>query len=185
MTITREDFDWDEFFWKARVTVPRTRGFQNRKGAYGARDTHQSSDGVVDLVFAPEGRGDEPLTDSELDLINWFLNNQSEVFDSLVVGLVTQYRSLQDLYGYSVEEKAEYMPDVNSVDDLRSLIGLHSIDVHALARNGVPYIGFEFGCAWDEEHGLGILMSGTRVVEVGGADTAFLLWIAKRDAAAP
>jgi hypothetical protein len=185
LTITREDFDWDEFFWKARVTVLRARGFQSRKGAYGARDTQQPSDGVVDLVFAPEGRGGEPLTDSELELINWFLNNDSEVFDSLVRGVVAQYRSLQDLYDYSLEEKAEYMPDVNSVDDLRSLIGLQSIYVHPLARNGVPYIGFEFGCVWDEEHGLGVLMNGTRVVEVGGADTAILLWIAEKDAAAP
>jgi hypothetical protein len=30
---------------------------------------------------------------------------------------------------------------------------------------------------------LGVLMHGTRVVKIGGADTAFLLWIAEEDAA--
>ena len=30
--------------------------------------------------------------------------------------------------------------------------------------------------------GLGVLMHGSRVVEVGDADTAFTLWIAKQDA---
>jgi hypothetical protein len=45
-----------------------------------------------------------------------------------------------------------------------------------------PYVGFEFGCTWDDEHGLGVLMHGERVVDVGGAETAFLLWIAERDA---
>jgi len=37
-------------------------------------------------------------------------------------------------------------------------------------KDGIPYVGFEFGCTWDEEHGLGVLMHGTRTVEIG--DTA-------------
>ena len=49
-------------------------------------------------------------------------------------------------------------------------------------KDGLPCFGYEFGCTWDGEHGLGVLMHGKRVVEVGGADTAFTLWIAKRDA---
>jgi hypothetical protein len=49
-------------------------------------------------------------------------------------------------------------------------------------KDGLPYVGYEFGRRWDGEHGLGVLMHGTRVVEVGGADTAMTLWIAKRDA---
>jgi len=34
----------------------------------------------------------------------------------------------------------------------------------------LTYAGFEFGCTWDEEYGLGVLMHGTRTVEIGGAD---------------
>lgn len=74
------------------------------------------------------------------------------------------------------------MPDVSSGEDFRRLIGLHIVHVHQLLKEGIPYIGFEFGCTWDGEHGLGILMHGTRVVEVGDADTAFTLWIAEEDA---
>jgi hypothetical protein len=48
-------------------------------------------------------------------------------------------------------------------------------------KDGIPYAGFEFGCTWDDEHGLGVLMHGTRAVDIGGADTAFLLWIAEQD----
>ena len=46
----------------------------------------------------------------------------------------------------------------------------------------MPYVGYEFGCEWEDEHGLGVLMHGTRVVDVGFADTAILLWIAEADA---
>ena len=74
------------------------------------------------------------------------------------------------------------MPDIRTADDLHSLIGLSSVNVHQVQKNGIPYAGFEFGCTWDEEHGLGVLMHGTRTVQIGGADTAILLWIAEEDA---
>ena len=43
-------------------------------------------------------------------------------------------------------------------------------------------MGFKFGCTWDDEHGLGVMTHRGHVVEVGGADTAFLEWIAEADA---
>ena len=77
------------------------------------------------------------------------------------------------------------MPDIDSADDLRALIGLSSVNIHQVQKDGIPYAGFEFGCSWDREHGLGVLMHGTRTVEIGGADTAILLWIAERDGGLP
>ncbi len=74
------------------------------------------------------------------------------------------------------------MPDLAAPRDFERLIGLHTVHLHPLEKDGVPYVGFEFGCTWDEALGLGILMHGERPVDIGGADTAFLLWIAERDA---
>lgn len=61
-------------------------------------------------------------------------------------------------------------------------MGLHTVHIHQVSRDGVPYVGFELGREWDAVHGLGVLMNGTRTVEVGGADTAILLWLARQDA---
>ena len=47
---------------------------------------------------------------------------------------------------------------------------------------GAAYVGYEFGCAWEEEHGLGLMMHQGRIVAMGGADTAILEWIAEKDA---
>jgi Domain of unknown function (DUF6985) len=52
-------------------------------------------------------------------------------------------------------------------------------------KDGVSYVGVELFSRWDREHGAGVLVHGSRVVEVGGADTAILLWIAERDAGGP
>jgi|SRR5882724_4322377 len=171
-----------DFFWTSTAIFASWKGFQNRSGAYGSQGSSTPSDGSARIVFAPEGRGIEPLTDSEKSLVHWVMENEASISSALVVSLLKEYPSLQTQYGYSDTEKADFMPDVCTAEDFRNLIGLHSVNVHPLERDGVPYVGFEFGCTWDDEHGLGILMHGNRTVEIGGADTAILLWIAKRDA---
>lgn len=92
--------------------------------------------------------------------------------------LYGEYPNLRETYGYDEAERAQFMPEVRSVDGLCELIG---VTVHQIVRSSVPYVGFEISCSWDPEHSAGVLMNGTRVVEVGGADTAILLWIAEAD----
>ena len=168
--------------WTAAVVLPSWRGFQSRQGGYGAQDRDAPSKGLVKIVFAPEGRGKEPLTDSEMSLVRWVIDHEASISTALLKSLLKEYPSLQKEYGYSGAQKSRLMPDIRSVEGLRDLIGLHAINIHQVQKDGIPYAGFEFGCTWDEEHGLGVLMHGTRTVEIGGADTAMLLWIAKEDA---
>jgi len=172
----------DDFSWTATVLLPSWRGFQRRQGGYGAQDRDAASDGLVKVVFAPEGRGKEPLTDSEMSSVRWVIDHEASISIALLSSLLKEYPSLQEQYGYSGEEKTRLMPDIKSVGDFRDLIGLQAINIHQVEKDGIPYAGFEFGCTWDEEHGLGVLMHGTRTVEIGGADTAILLWIAKQNA---
>ena len=171
-----------DLFWTTTALLPSWRGFQSRNGAYGAQDSVLPSDGRVRIVFAPEGRGTEPLTDPEMSAVRWAIENEASLSKALLTSLMNEYPELQKQYGYSGKEKAELMPDIESVEDLRKLIGLSSVNVHQVQKDGIPYVGFEFGCTWDEESGLGILMHGTRTIDIGDADTAGLLWIAEEDA---
>jgi hypothetical protein len=52
--------------------------------------------------------------------------------------------------------------------------------VHQIEKGGEPFIGIVLGCTWEVEHGVGILLCGSIALEIGGADTAFTLWIAKK-----
>lgn len=175
----------DDLWWTTTALLLSWKGFQSRKGPYGAQDSAVSSDGLVRIVFAPEGRGNEPLTNSEISAITWVIEHEASISKALISSLLKEYPSLQKQYGYSGKEKAELMPDIKSTEDLRALIGLSSVNVHQVQKDGIPYVGFEFGCTWDEEHGLGVLMHGTRTIQIGGADTAILLWIAEQDAQKP
>jgi hypothetical protein len=178
--LTSTDFAWDGYFWTATVRLSTWQGFQSRRGAYGFKDTDHPSDGSVALIFAPEGRDESPLIESELRLVRWAVQHAQEMQRSLLEKLLLEYPAIQKKYrGFA---HVNDLPPVQSADDFKTIIGLHGVNIHPIEHEGLPYVGLEFGCSWDCEHGLGVLMHGTRVVEIGGADTAILLWIAEKDA---
>ena len=176
------DFQLDHSCWTTKAQLPSWIGFQARNGPYGSISSESPSDGRVTIAFAPEGRDESPLTEQERASVQWLLDHEAEVASAVLEGLLAEYPRLQQLYGYEEAEREEFMPDVSSAENFRQLIGLHEVHVHQVLKDGLPYIGFEFGCTWDGEHGLGVLMHGSRVVEVGDAGTALTLWIAKEDA---
>jgi hypothetical protein len=136
----------------------------------------------VEVRFAPEGRGIEPLTQAELTLLEWFFAHEETVSAAVQHAILAAYPEIQADFGFESEDGQELLPDITTTEGLKSLVSLQSVNVHQVSHNGVPYLGFELSCTWDQEHGLGVLMHGTRLVEVGGADTAVLLWLAERDA---
>src|SRR5215470_19157699 len=178
--LTPNDFRWDGFFWKTTVRLDAWRGFQS--GAYGWQYSAASSDGTVDVTFAPEGREEAPLREAEVELVRWAVRHEREMQNALMAALLPRYAALRADADYAdAIEDERLMPPVRDVDGFRPLIGLDSLNVHQIEKAGRPYVGFEFGCTWDDEHGLGVLMHGERVVKIGGADTAILLWIARED----
>jgi hypothetical protein len=171
----------DDLWWGARLRLASWVDYQSRFGSYGSKDTAVPSDGSVTLIFAPEGRELEPLTDAEMRLVSWFEQNEPDVSAAVKASLIEWCSP------HSVKRKSQFdfdddFPVIKNENDLKRNVGLFAINVHQLDVDGVPYLGYELGCEWDDEHGLGVLMHGTRLVEIGLADTAITLWIAERDA---
>jgi hypothetical protein len=177
------DFQWDRFFWTAQVQLPSWVGYQSRNGPYGSISSDEPSDGLVTIVVEPEGGKESPLTEQDHASVQWWLDHEAEVASAVLAGLLAEYPRLQQLYGYEGAERETCMPDVSRTEQFRQLIGLHNVHFVPLLKEGLPYVGYEFGCTWDGEHGLGVLMHGSRVVEVGSADTAFTLGIPERERA--
>lgn len=171
----------DELWWGAELRLPSWAGYQSRLGDYGSKDKWEPSDGAVTLIFAPEGRGVEPLNEQEMSLVRWFEQNEPSVSEQVKLALI------QWCSPYSQERANEFdfdddFPAIANEDDLKRNVGLYAVNIHQVNSDGVPYVGYEFGCEWDDEHGAGVLMHGTKVVRVGLADTAILLWMAEQDA---
>src|SRR5262249_43791299 len=74
----------------------------------------------------------------------------------------------------------EVLLSVSEPDDLRPLVRLIGVHVLNVVRDGVACIGFEFDCAWDGEHGAGVMTHCGRVIATGQAGCSFTEWIAEQ-----
>jgi hypothetical protein len=175
--ISAADFAESKWGWSADIVLPAWAGFHQRAGAYASQSADSPSNGTARLMVMREGCAIAPVNDSDLFPTRWVIEHQHAVRDALLAHLRVEYARRRPRYErFLGKEFTSLMPEVHSVDEFRNLLGLNSVYIHPPMEEGRPFAGFLFGCSWDSEHGLGALMHGTSVVELGGADTAFNFW---------
>lgn len=170
------DFTWDEYFWITTARLP-SWGECDRRRYYGSKSQGE----IVEFCFAPEGRGDEPLTEDEVKLVSWIIEHERAIHDSMLQGLFKSYPGIREevLEEISEDDVDECLPVVDTPKDFDKHIGIHGINVHQIDDGKAPYFGIELWCPWDEDHTQGILMHGLDVLEVGDVSVAVALDIAK------
>ncbi len=157
-------------------------GYQSRQGAYGSIDNGEQSDGTVKLNIGGDMALDNPeVTQEHVNAYNYLTQHKETIRDSILASLLAQYKDLQEQYGYDAEDAVYSMPDVDNVSQFKTLIGLSTVHILNVSKDEIAYVGYEFGCTWDDEHGLGIMTHKDRVIEIGGADSSFLTWVAEKD----
>ncbi len=163
------EFILNEGWWQADAQFPAWSDF--------------TQGNTTELRFAPEGRDETPMSADEVALAIWVQDNHEQQKPLMLNAVLEAYPDFRRQYfeDYDIEENEDDLPTITSIDALKKVIALEEIYLHQISKDGVPYVGYQFSCSWDDEHGLGILMHDNRVVEIGGADSAFTLWIAERD----
>ncbi|MGC1494289.1 MAG: hypothetical protein WA790_00660 [Sulfitobacter sp.] len=163
------DFSFEDFAWQATVQLSAWSEF-----------TLASS---IPLIFAPEDRDDTPLSIEEITLAEWVIKNQTIQKSILLDAVLKAYPEFRQQFfdDYDIEDNETDLPIITSTGNLPKVLMLQEVFVHQISKGDAPYVGYQFSCAWDDEHGLGVLMHNDRIVEIGGADTAYTLWVAEGD----
>jgi hypothetical protein len=182
---------WDGYYWKGEIILRSWKGFQSRLGPYTSVSSDKPSNGRVNVHVDTLSSDDLPSAEQET-AFQYLLEQETMVAESALQALLNLYPALRESYGYDNkdmeddEEAEEYMPVVSNIDGFKPIIGLGIVHVLKEGRDGMAYIGLELGCEWDD-HGLGFMMYGNSVVELGSATASFQTghsceeWIAVRD----
>jgi hypothetical protein len=182
---------WGGYFWEGRVALGSWRGFQSRSGAYAARSATKESDGTARLsVAAPGGVVERPPSAEQANALRYLLEHEEAIRDALVAAIFEEYSAIREGLLRDGLDDEEDLPNLERPDQLKAHIGLSTVHILAVVKDGAAYVGFEFGCTWDMEHGLGVMMHRGRIVEVphmgigkvNGADLASEDWLAEEDA---
>ena len=172
-------FERGEFDWESKIVLPSWIGYRSCGGAYGAHDSDVPSDGWVRVCATPLDVG-LPVGQEQLAACQYLLENDAAVHEAIVAAILEAYPELFDTFGEDAEEHGIRLPEHMTREELKQHIGIAYIHLHPVEKEGVGYVGVELGCSWDDEHGLGLMLHRTEVVDIGGADTSILEWIAER-----
>jgi hypothetical protein len=128
-------------------------------------------------MIASNQRTRTPPTNAQAAAYKHLRSNAKRIAATIQKRILVNYGELQGQYVDFVEP--DEMPDITDPDDLRQLIAFSGVYLHRVAKKGISYAGVQLDCTWDNEHGLGVMMHRSRVVKLGGADTALLEWVAE------
>lgn len=176
--------EWGGLFWEGEAGFPAWAGFQERLGIYGSRSAAEPSDGTVEVsVRSPTDEDDKvSLPSKAQERAFCFVRDNDELIrDKVVKAIFDAYPSMRESFvDFFGEDLDKQMPELGDPSDLKRLIGLSAVDISDVEKDGVAYVGFEFGCTWEEEHGLGVMTHKDRIIEVGDTETAFDAWRLRR-----
>jgi hypothetical protein len=162
----------------ANSSAPRAMDVPPFGKIWRGSDTWDGKDVLVSWHSRPvelliERVGDEPAPAAEQAAgYSVLKSNEKEVAEAVLEGIYKYYIGLRKQF-QEYGESLRGMPVVMESEQLKGLMKLNGIHVSNLAREGMAYVGLSFSCTWDDEHGLGVMMHGKRVVSVGEADVAF------------
>jgi hypothetical protein len=131
--------------------------------------------GEFELHLIGPGRG-KPSASQERAFLD-FLKQRDMVCNRVVDAIFDHYRCHWGDWRASVEPGREefytddlLIPELPSRDGLKSLIRLDALSVLDVPGKGPGLLGFCFDCTWDPEHGLGVLVRGGKIIEIGEND---------------
>jgi hypothetical protein len=161
--------------YEGQITLPAWIGFQSRQGFYGSKDSSGTSNGLVKVHI--NGRQVDYVkttTQEQINALIFLHDNADKIRDGILNALFNELSVIKEIYEGLV-------PEINSISDFKNVLGLSIIHVMDSDKDGIAYLGYEFGCDWDDEHGLGVMMHKERVIGIGQADTSFNFWITYKD----
>ena len=164
----------DKFFQPV-IMLDSWKGFQSRQGPYNSSDAGQPSNGRVKLLLEGEEQGNQiVISQAQVNAVEYVMANAAQIRDLMLNAFWEKYPEWQEFYG-------EDIPDLKSADDFKKYLGLSIVHILPSAQDGMAYIGYEFGCDWEEEHGIGVMTFRDKILEIGMADTAFDIWVTYKD----
>jgi hypothetical protein len=140
-------------------------------------------EGVIDLAIGRDAdlnvtpydpEASRYPSESQAAALRFNLEHGDRVTDAVLMATRQYYDEIRPRYvDFLGADVGELMPVLSDANELRELIDLAHVHIHPWTTAGIAYVGLQFSCTWDREHGLGVMMHRDRVVDIGGADVSF------------
>lgn len=135
----------------------------------------------LEFCFLDEDDVYEPVNELQQKALEYLKENQEQILKSFLKSLLERYPTLQKAYDFNEEDKPYFMPDIKVIEDFSVLLTSCACYIMNVYKDDFPYFGFSFGCPWDNEHGLGVMMYKDRVLKIDDEEIAYSTHTAEND----
>lgn len=112
--------------------------------------------------------------------LNYISESQERLLPLITHAIREEYEAAwSDRGAFDKDIVDDILPRVDNDEHLLKLVTPLNLNVFEADKDGYSYVGLEFDCTWDDEHGIGILTYKDKIVRHGGAEVSFTEWMAK------
>jgi hypothetical protein len=163
--MNRQNFEFNGD-WEYKIELPMLSGFQERNGAYTSISNDKPNTGLFKLELEDDLTDNPDPYPEQLNTLNFIFDNQEIIAKSIIDRTLTELEEIKINYGLENEEEYQNLNE----QKVKSLIGISSIHIKIISKDGFSYFDISGGCNWDEEHGLNILFHKDSVISFGEID---------------
>lgn len=169
---------WGSMGWEGKITLVAWRGYQMKSWLHNAVPGRKKSSEEIELVIPTPDDERVPPSLEQSQAFALLIKEQAAIRDVILKAVMKAYAKLRvlakDLGDDSFLGELHLPKRFTLSEQLKSHIRLSTVYVLPSAKRGVAYVGYAFDCTWDVEHGLGVVMHGKRVLDVGESEVAFM-----------
>jgi hypothetical protein len=146
-----ERYEW----WKGSVRLPI---LQSAKINVPAPDPPGEA---VDLTVRADEDGP---SEGQLAAFSFLRSHEQQVLASALGAIAKWGQRTRQVYKrwHSEEELERLLPETLTAEHLRERVRLYNISIPDRENEGMAYVEYSFGCAWDREHGILVVLHKDR-----------------------
>jgi len=123
----------------------------------------------VEITLMIDGDKDGEFEEGQYTAYKLFTKNSDSIYIDCVESILRYYKEERIELGYD-EEFNENYPLIETVEDILKHITFSGILVRYAWEEDERRIGLTFECTWNEEDGVGVMLTNEKVDEVGYQD---------------
>ena len=167
---------WSEYEWRGQTTLPAGRGFHTKFPSNFPIRSKKPSTGKVKLTVSTPDEQKVPPSPAQIRAFDYLVEHQQEVRDIILKAVMKAYpKKLAPWFvsGEPIPEVLAHLPKKFArPDELKPHTYLATVYVLKQEKSGMAYIGYGLEATWEVEHGLGIVMHGNRILDIGDEEVA-------------
>jgi hypothetical protein len=149
--------------WSFDIYLPEFSKLHSIKW-FASENKTKLENGFVPFRICDERTYETDPTSQQIRAIEYLLKNEKQIITSLFQAFKHEINK----FYVDVWREDDWIPELNTVEDLGKLIGIYNIIVLTNHKDNISYIEIDFAYLGDEEHGLAVVIHMERLVGYSG-----------------